>query len=36
MDDAQAIEWKRLLQEYVSLNPQVEGFPTDNKQFFEL
>ncbi|KAF8318653.1 DUF1479-domain-containing protein [Clavulina sp. PMI_390] len=35
-DDAQALEWKRLLQEYIDANPQVEGFPVFNKQFFEL
>jgi hypothetical protein len=36
VDDESALEWKRLLEEYVKLNPQVQGFPLRNKQFFEI
>lgn len=36
VDDEKALEWKKLLQEYIDLNPQVEGFPSYNKQFFEI
>ncbi|KAF8071601.1 hypothetical protein FPV67DRAFT_1622090 [Lyophyllum atratum] len=34
--DAEAIRWKALLDEFVKANPDVEGFPADNKQFFQL
>ena len=35
VDDAEATEWKNLLDEFVKKNP-VEGFPEANKQFFQL
>ncbi|KAJ1307001.1 hypothetical protein OPQ81_007981 [Rhizoctonia solani] len=36
VNDAEAIEWKQQVLEYVRENPQVKGFPADNKQVFEL
>ena len=36
VEDELALEWKRMLREYIEANPQVEGFPKDNKQFFEI
>ncbi|KAH9948716.1 DUF1479-domain-containing protein [Amylocystis lapponica] len=35
VDDAEAVSWRRWLQEYVKTNP-VNGWPADDKQFFEL
>ncbi|KAF5379767.1 hypothetical protein D9615_005720 [Tricholomella constricta] len=34
--DAEAIRWKELLEEFIRVNPDVEGIPVDNKQFFQL
>ncbi|KAJ7710084.1 hypothetical protein B0H14DRAFT_3641410 [Mycena olivaceomarginata] len=34
VDDAQARAWKTSLEEFVKANPQSDGFPEDNKQFF--
>ncbi|KAJ7275778.1 hypothetical protein C8J57DRAFT_1449269 [Mycena rebaudengoi] len=36
VDDAEAISWKTSLEEFVKANPQAEGIPADNKQFFQL
>jgi len=36
VDDEQALRWKQAVREYVAANPQVKGFPADNKQVFEL
>ncbi|KAF8135860.1 hypothetical protein K438DRAFT_1882426 [Mycena galopus ATCC 62051] len=36
VDDAQARAWKTSLEEFVKANPQSDGFPEDNKQFFHL
>lgn len=36
VDDAQAIQWRKSLEEFVKANPDVEGKPAGNKQFFEL
>ncbi|TRM65073.1 hypothetical protein BD626DRAFT_240198 [Schizophyllum amplum] len=36
VDDEEAMKWKTDLEEFVKANPDVEGFPIDNKQFFEL
>ncbi|KAJ7798268.1 hypothetical protein B0H14DRAFT_2907139, partial [Mycena olivaceomarginata] len=36
IDDAQARAWKTSLEEFVKANPQSDGFPEDNKQFFHL
>ncbi|CAE6509581.1 unnamed protein product [Rhizoctonia solani] len=36
VDDAEALGWKQQVLEYVKENPQVKGFPADNKQIFEL
>ncbi|CAE6509573.1 unnamed protein product [Rhizoctonia solani] len=36
VDDAEALGWKQQVLEYVKENPQVKGFPADNKQVFEL
>lgn len=36
VDDADAIAWKKSLDEFVSANPGVQGFPGNNKQFFQL
>jgi len=36
VDDAEALGWKKQVLEYVRENPQVKGFPADNKQVFEL
>jgi hypothetical protein len=34
--DEQAIKWKEELEEFVTINPTVPGFPEGDKQFFEL
>ncbi|KZT73700.1 DUF1479-domain-containing protein [Daedalea quercina L-15889] len=36
VDDSEAAAWKDWLKEYVSTNPSIEGFPADDKQFFQL
>ncbi|PBL02195.1 DUF1479-domain-containing protein [Armillaria gallica] len=36
VDDEQAIAWKKSLKEFISANPDVDGFPHDDKQFFML
>ncbi|KAH9917026.1 uncharacterized protein B0H18DRAFT_47152 [Fomitopsis serialis] len=36
VDDAEATSWKEWLKEYVSTNPGIDGFPVDDKQFFQL
>ncbi|KAK7461877.1 hypothetical protein VKT23_008311 [Stygiomarasmius scandens] len=36
VDDADAISWKQQLKEFVAANPDIEGFPENNKQFFQL
>ncbi|KAF8645864.1 hypothetical protein AX16_007522 [Volvariella volvacea WC 439] len=36
VDDEQAREWKDSLEEFIRENPDVEGTPADNKQFFQL
>ncbi|RDB26364.1 Uncharacterized protein YbiU [Hypsizygus marmoreus] len=34
--DAEAIQWKDALEDFIKSNPDVEGVPLDNKQFFQL
>ncbi|KAH7327693.1 hypothetical protein B0J17DRAFT_620383 [Rhizoctonia solani] len=36
VEDVEALGWKQQVREYVKENPQVKGFPADNKQIFEL
>ncbi|CAE6451699.1 putative protein ybiU [Rhizoctonia solani AG-1 IB] len=36
VDDVEALGWKQQILEYVKANPEVKGFPADNKQVFEL
>ncbi|KAJ7631784.1 hypothetical protein B0H17DRAFT_1108604 [Mycena rosella] len=36
VDDAQARGWKVSLEEFIKANPQSEGFPEEDKQFFHL
>ncbi|KAK0498457.1 hypothetical protein EDD18DRAFT_1071133 [Armillaria luteobubalina] len=36
VDDEQAIAWKKSLEDFVSNNPDVDGFPLDDKQFYQL
>ncbi|KAH9902605.1 DUF1479-domain-containing protein [Cubamyces lactineus] len=36
VDDAEAKEWQAWLREYVTKNPDIEGFPDHDKQFFQL
>ncbi|CAE6467323.1 unnamed protein product [Rhizoctonia solani] len=36
VEDGEAVGWKQQVLEYVKENPQVKGFPRDNKQIFEL
>ncbi|KAG8997760.1 hypothetical protein FRB94_007482 [Tulasnella sp. JGI-2019a] len=36
VDDKEALAWKEEVKAYVKANPQVKGFPADNKQVFEL
>ncbi|KAJ7116584.1 hypothetical protein C8R44DRAFT_792863 [Mycena epipterygia] len=36
VDDDQARAWKASLEEFIKANPQAEGFPEEDKQFFHL
>ncbi|KAK0206201.1 hypothetical protein DFS33DRAFT_1256512 [Desarmillaria ectypa] len=36
IDDAQAIAWRKSLEDFISTNPDADGFPHDDKQFFQL
>ncbi|KAK0231117.1 hypothetical protein IW262DRAFT_1445354 [Armillaria fumosa] len=36
VDDEQAIAWKKSLEDFISSNPDVDGFPRDDKQFYQL
>lgn len=36
VEDDVAVGYKEALKEYVKANPQVDGFPEGNKQFFEM
>lgn len=36
VDDDEATQWRQWLQEYVTKNPDIDGFPADDKQFFQL
>ncbi|KAK0475564.1 hypothetical protein IW261DRAFT_1495133 [Armillaria novae-zelandiae] len=36
IDDSQTIAWKKSLEDFVSANPDADGFPDGNKQFFRL
>ncbi|KAJ7488042.1 hypothetical protein FB451DRAFT_1226299 [Mycena latifolia] len=36
VDDDQARAWKTSLEEFIKANPQAEGFPEEDKQFFHL
>ena len=36
VDDAEAAGWRDELQTYVTANPTAEGFPENDKQFFQL
>ncbi|TFK35599.1 hypothetical protein BDQ12DRAFT_611456 [Crucibulum laeve] len=36
VDDAEAVAWKESLEEFIKANPDVEGFPENDKQFFQL
>ncbi|QRV89101.1 hypothetical protein RhiJN_17119 [Ceratobasidium sp. AG-Ba] len=36
IEDSEALGWKQQVRDYVKSNPQVKGFPADNKQVFEL
>ncbi|KAG8862904.1 hypothetical protein FRB96_000322 [Tulasnella sp. 330] len=36
VNDEEALGWKEDIKAYVKSNPQVKGFPSDNKQVFEL
>ncbi|OBZ72402.1 Uncharacterized protein YbiU [Grifola frondosa] len=36
VDDTEAESWQAWLREYVTANPGVEGFPDNDKQFFQL
>ncbi|KAG8960140.1 hypothetical protein FRC03_007005 [Tulasnella sp. 419] len=36
IDDEEVLGWKQQLRDYIEANPQVKGFPADNKQVFEL
>ncbi|KAF9460315.1 DUF1479-domain-containing protein [Collybia nuda] len=36
VDDAEAIQWRLSLEEFIKANPDVEGVPADDKQFFQL
>ncbi|TFK73248.1 DUF1479-domain-containing protein [Pluteus cervinus] len=36
VDDSEALAWKASLEEFIRVNPDVEGNPADNKQFFQL
>jgi len=34
--DHQALKWLEEIEAYIKLNPEVKGFPADDKQVFEL
>ncbi|KAG5640154.1 hypothetical protein DXG03_000905, partial [Asterophora parasitica] len=34
--DAEATRWKKLLEEFIKANPNIEGMPAEKKQFFQL
>ncbi|KAG7448940.1 DUF1479-domain-containing protein [Guyanagaster necrorhizus] len=36
VDDAQVIAWRKSLEDFISTNPDVDGFPDGDKQFFQL
>ncbi|KAG7444743.1 DUF1479-domain-containing protein [Guyanagaster necrorhizus] len=36
IEDQQAITWRHGLQDFVAANPDVEGFPSEDKQFSQL
>ena len=36
VDDADAIAWRESLKAFVKENPDVQGMPMPDKQFFEL
>ncbi|KAJ3901338.1 hypothetical protein F5879DRAFT_807506 [Lentinula edodes] len=36
VDDKEARAWQESLKEFIKVNPDVPGFPANNKQFFEL
>lgn len=36
VDDEEARSWQAWLKEYVTSNPDIEGFPDEDKQFFQL
>ncbi|KAM6489160.1 Protein of unknown function (DUF1479) domain containing protein [Amanita muscaria] len=36
VNDEEAVLWKKQLVEFINANPNVEGMPADNKQFFQL
>ncbi|KAF8823802.1 hypothetical protein HHX47_DHR9000110 [Lentinula edodes] len=36
VDDKEARAWQESLKEFIKANPDVPGFPANNKQFFEL
>ncbi|KAL0945418.1 hypothetical protein HGRIS_000910 [Hohenbuehelia grisea] len=36
VDDEDALSWKQALEDFIKSNPDVEGVPEDNKQFFQL
>ncbi|KAJ3730940.1 hypothetical protein DFJ43DRAFT_1189621 [Lentinula guzmanii] len=36
VDDAEARYWQDSLKDFIKANPNVRGFPEDDKQFFEL
>ncbi|KAJ7503546.1 hypothetical protein B0H11DRAFT_2170795 [Mycena galericulata] len=36
VDDEQARAWKTTLEEFIKANPQAEGIPEEDKQFFHL
>ncbi|KAK0467990.1 uncharacterized protein EV420DRAFT_1616734 [Desarmillaria tabescens] len=36
VDDVQAIAWRESLEDFISTNPNADGFPPNDKQFFLL
>ncbi|KAF5357951.1 hypothetical protein D9756_001184 [Leucocoprinus leucothites] len=36
VDDEKAVGWRESLREFARVNPDVDGFPANNKQLFEL
>ncbi|KIO21397.1 hypothetical protein M407DRAFT_80394 [Tulasnella calospora MUT 4182] len=34
--DEEALAWKQQVRDYIKANPQVKGFPADDKQVFEI